>query len=98
MPKDRGDRGLHVPPPKGNFSRQNHKPSTRTRVLSSGHRTQGPSATPSRTSAVADIIYIFQHFKILEIDMLRILEFEPPDRHLAGRGCEAFSESVKNII
>ena len=37
-----------------NFQRLNHKPSTRTRVLSSGHETHGRSATPSRTSAVAD--------------------------------------------
>ena len=36
------------PPQKAIFQRQNHKPSTRTRVLSSGHRTQGRPATPSR--------------------------------------------------
>ena len=36
------------PPQKAIFQRQNHKPSTRTRVLSSGYRTHGPSATPSR--------------------------------------------------
>ena len=36
------------PPQKAIFQRQNHKPSTRTRVLSSGHRTQGRLVTPSR--------------------------------------------------
>ena len=45
------------PPLIGIFQDQNHQPSTRTRVLGSGHRTQGRPATPSRKSAVADIDY-----------------------------------------
>ena len=36
------------PPQKGIFQRQNHQPLTRTRVLSSGHKTQGRLVTPSR--------------------------------------------------
>ena len=76
---------LRTVPPKRNFSKQNHKPSTRTPVLNSEPRTHGPLDTPSHKARWRKLQYeVWQFGSCIAIKSGVMISIPPESKNPNG--------------